>query len=112
MAATPPRKHHPARVLGVAFAAWTVGWAALGSLSDWGAYWIAWVVGGFLVPELYGLLVNPLGTLSENVWGFEHVDHGHPFDFAEWTWVHWSVAIIVWGLAVWLSGHLPFRIWR
>ena len=106
------RTSHPRRVFAITSAVATATWATLGSLSDWGAYWIAWLLAGFLVPELYGLLVNPAFTLSERTWAFEHIDHGHPFDFAEWTWLHWAVAIVVWGLAVWLSGHLPFRLWR
>lgn len=106
------RTSRPARVLAVLTVAWTVLWAALGSLSDWGAYWACWLVAGFLVPELYGLAVNPAFTLSRNTWRLESVDAGHPFDFAAWTWPHWAVAVLVWGLAVWLSGHLPFEIWK
>ena len=107
-----PRGHHPYRVLAAASAVFTALWTVLGALSDWGAYWVAWLLAGFLVPELYGLLVNPALTLSENTWALEHLDFGHPFDLAEWQPLHWLVALAVWGLAVWLSGHLPFGIWR
>lgn len=106
------QRKHPRTVLAVSAAIWTVLWATLGSLSDWGAYWVSLIVAGFLVPELYGLIVNPAFTLSRNTWALEHLDFGHPLDFAEWTWLHWAVAVVVWGLAVWLSGHLPFGIWR
>lgn len=110
--AVQPRKHHPLRVLAVAAGAWTAAWLALGSLSDWGAYWLAWIFAGFLIPELYGLIANTADTLSRNTWTAEHLDFGHPFDFAEWSPLHWAVAIVVWGLAIWLSGHLPFAVWK
>lgn len=87
-------------------------WAALGSLSDWGVYWLAWIFAGFLVPELYALAVNAKWTLSDNVWAFEHMNFAHPFDFATWTPVHWAVAIVVWLLFAWLSIHLPFALAR
>ena len=103
---TAPRKKHPRAVLAVAAAAWTAAWLALGAMSDWGAYWLAWIFAGFLAPELYGLATVTARTLSRNTWALEHLDFGHPLDFAEWTWLHWLVAIVVWGLAVWLSGHL------
>lgn len=106
------RQRRPFRVLAIASATYSVAWMALGSLSDWGAYWLAWCFAGFLIPELYGLFVNPGFTLSRNTWALEHLDFGHPFDFAEWSPMHWAVAVVVWGLAVWLSGHLPFAIWK
>ena len=107
-----PRKRRPLRVAAVAAAAWTAAWLALGGLSDWGAYWLAWIFAGFLIPELYGLITNTADTLSRNTWAAEHLDFGHPFDFAEWSPLHWAVAIVVWGLAIWLSGHLPFAVWK
>jgi hypothetical protein len=108
----PRRSGHPRRVLAATGAAFTATWITFASLSDWGAYWIAWVAAGFLIPELYGLAINPGYTLSRNTWVLEHLDFGHPFDFAEWSPLHWGVAVVVWGLAVWLSGHLPFALWR
>jgi hypothetical protein len=86
--------------------------AALSSLSAWGAYWIAWITFGFLIPELYGVAVNAKWTLSDNVWAFERLDIGHPFDFATWTPVHYACAIVVWLLFGWLSFHLPFGLAR
>lgn len=106
------RQQHARRVLARWLAFWTLAWACLGSLSDFGAYWLAWLLAGTLVPEVYGLIVNPAYTLSRNTWAAEHLDFGHPFDFAEWSPLHWVIAVLVWSLAVWLSGHLPFAIWR
>jgi hypothetical protein len=108
----PAGRRHPRRVLAAVSAVFTAAWAVLDSLSLPGAYWLAWLAAGFLVPELYGLVVNPGLTLSENVWHLEAVNAGHPFDMAAWRPLHWAVAVMVWGLAVWLSGHLPFEIWR
>jgi hypothetical protein len=109
---TPRRTGHPLRVFAVASAAWTVTWMALGSLSDWGAFWISWIVAGFLVPELYAVFVDPAWTLSRNVWALEHLDFGHPFDFAAWSPMHWMVAVVVWLLFLWLSLHIPFGLLR
>jgi hypothetical protein len=106
------RTKHPRTVLTVTGAAWTLLWVTLGSLSDWGAYWIAWIVAGFLVPELYGLATNTARTLSRNTWALEHLDFGHPLDFAEWTPLHWMIAVVVWLLFGWLSMHIPFAYLR
>ena len=106
------RRTHPRRTLAVTAALWTLAWATLGSLSDWGAYWLAWILAGFLIPELYGLAVNTADTLSRNTWAAEDLNFGHPFDFADWSPLHWAFAFVVWGLAIWLSGHLPFGVWR
>lgn len=103
-----PRAKHPRSVLAITAAAWTAAWITLGSLSDWGAFWISWLAFGFLVPELYGVIVNPADTLSDNVWHLEALDLGHPFDFAAWTPLHFAVAIVVWLLFAWLSVHIPF----
>lgn len=101
-------KRRPCGALALFGTAWTATWLALGSLSDWGAYWLAWIAAGFLVPEIYGLVVNPHWTLSDNVWSLEHLNRGHPLDFAAWTPMHYAVAIVVWLLFLWLSLHLPF----
>lgn len=109
---SPPHRHRPFRVLAAAAAAFTAAWTVLGSLSDWGAYWVAWIAFGFLAPELYGLTVNTRDTLSWNTWGLEHLNFGHPFDFATWTPLHWATAIVIWLLFGWLSLHIPFALLR
>jgi hypothetical protein len=106
------RKRHPFRVLAVTSAAWTLTWMALGSASDWFAYWASWIFAGLVIPELYGVFVNPAFTLSRNVWALEHLDFGHPLDFAAWTPMHWAMSILVWLLFAWLSVHIPFGIAR
>jgi hypothetical protein len=106
------RTGHPRRVAAVFAASWTVTWISLGSLSDWGAYWLAWIFAGFLVPELYGLITNTADTLSRNTWALEHLDFGHPLDFAEWSPLHYAIAVIVWLLFAWLSVHIPFGFLR
>lgn len=92
------------------------GWLALAgiaSITNWGWYWLAWLLAGFVVPELYTLFAKiPHGTLSNNVWLWEHVNFAHPFDFATWTWPHWALAFITWGLFGWLSLHFPFGLLR
>jgi hypothetical protein len=108
VADAPGRRHHPARVAAITGAVLTAAWAVAGSLSDWGAYWGAWIIAGLVVPELYGLAVNTRDTLSRNVWALERLDFGHPLDFAVWTPVHWAVAVVLWLLLAWLSVHLPF----
>ena len=87
--------------------------AAVGSVTSWGAYWLAWIVAGFLVPELYTVLTRVRnGPLSDNVWLWESLNLRHPFDFAAWTPAHWALAVVVWGLFGWLSLHLPFGLAR
>jgi hypothetical protein len=94
------------------FAVWLAA-AGIGSLTNWGWYWLAWMFAGFLVPELYCLVMNiHLGPLSNNVWSWEDLNFAHPFDFASWTPAHWGLAILVWGLFAWLSIHLPFGLAR
>lgn len=77
----------------------------------WSLYWVSWLL-YFLIPELYWLWVNPVNTLSEQVWSFEHLNMTQPFDFGMWTGVHWAVAVLVWLLFAWLSVHLPFGLLR
>lgn len=74
-------------------------------------YWALWLI-AFLAPELYFVIFNSAGTLSDNVWWLEDVNMQHPFDFPMWNAVHWSVAVVVWGLFGWLSIHLPFGLLR
>jgi hypothetical protein len=74
-------------------------------------YWLGWIV-AFLVPELYWLAVNSANTLSEEVWSIEGLDKAQPFDFPMWTATHWGVALLVWGLFLWLSLHFPFGLLR
>ena len=81
-------------------------------MNGWSWYWLAWVFGGFLAPELWALYTAPRDTLSENVWILEKLNLQYPFDFAMWTDVHWAVALIVWLLFLWLSLHIPFGLFR
>lgn len=82
-------------------------------LTPWGYYWVfVWFIGGFGIPEAYGLLFNAKDTLSDNWWAFESVDVHHPFDFAEWTPLHYLLGVMMAVGLVWLMGHLIFGIWR
>lgn len=83
--------------------------AILGAITSWGDYWLAWMIAGFLLPELYTIIWKVrLGPLSDNVWHWESLSFAHPFDMAIWTWQHWLLAILVWSLFAWLSVHLPY----
>ena len=81
-------------------------------MNGWSWYWLFWMFGGFLGPELYALFTNARDTLSENVWHLEDLNEAQPFDFAMWTSVHWLVAVLVLGLFLWLALHLPFGLLR
>lgn len=81
-------------------------------ITPFGWYWIVWVVLGFGIPETYGILRNVKDTLSWQFWGLEHLDFGHPFDFAEWTPVHYTVGIVLLIFFLWLFIHLTFGLVR
>jgi hypothetical protein len=81
-------------------------------VTGWGWYWIVWAVLGFGLPEAYGLVYNTQDTLSWQFWGIEQVNFRHPFDFADWTPVHWVLALILLSFVVWLGGHIVLGIWR
>lgn len=74
-------------------------------------YWGLWVL-AFLIPEVYWLIANPAGTLSDTTWSIEQLNMQQPFDFGMWTATHWTVAVVVWVLWAWLSVHLPFGMLR
>jgi len=74
-------------------------------------YWLGWIL-AFLIPELYWLAVNSANTLSEEVWSIEGINMAQPFDFPMWTATHWTVALTVWVLFLWLSLHFPFGLLR
>jgi hypothetical protein len=80
-------------------------------MTAWAWYWLGWIL-MFLIPELYWLFAGAANTLSEEVWAMEHLNMAQPFDFAMWTGVHWTVALTVWLLFLWLSIHLPFGLLR
>lgn len=81
-------------------------------MTAWAWYWLAWIA-AFLAPELYWVFAGPAAnTLSEELWGMEHLNKAQPFDFTMWTNVHWIVASVVWLLFLWLSLHLPFGLLR
>jgi hypothetical protein len=81
-------------------------------VTGWGWYWIAWFFGGFGIAEGVGLVKNTQDTLSWQFWGLEHIDFAHPFDFAEWTPVHWVLGLVLLAFTVWLGAHLIFGIWH
>jgi hypothetical protein len=74
-------------------------------------YWLAWII-MFLVPEMYWLYTNSANTLSAEVWSLEDIDMRQPFDFPMWTATHWSIALVVWLLFLWLCVHFPFGLLR
>ena len=77
-----------------------------------GWYWVAWIFIGFGVPEAYWLVRNHLNTLSDQFWGLEHLDLGHPFDFAEWTPLHYILGVVLITFFLWLFLHLTFGLIR
>ncbi len=84
--------------------------SALGNsgLTFWAYYWFTWFFGLFLVPELYWVFNGSQNTLSDNTWRFESLDFKHPFDFAEWTPVHWVFGAVFLLLMLRLFFHLVF----
>jgi hypothetical protein len=81
-------------------------------VTPWGIYWLAWFFLGFLAPELYWVFVNARNTLSEDFWGWEDLNQAHPFDFADWTWLHYAFGIIFAIGLFWLFFHLIFGLWH
>lgn len=81
-------------------------------ITGWGWYWIFWFFLGFGIPEAYGLLRNTLDTLSWQFWGLEKINFGHPLDFADWSWLHYLIGIMLLIGLAWLFGHLVLGIWR
>jgi hypothetical protein len=81
-------------------------------LTPFGYYWLVWGILGFALPEFYWLAVNTKNTLSREWWALEQLDFGHPFDFAEWTPLHYVLGIIMLLFNVWLFLHLIFGILR
>jgi hypothetical protein len=82
-------------------------------ITGWGYYWLFWAFLGFGLPEAYGLVFNTKDTLSWQFWGaLEHLNFGHPYDFSDWTWLHYLLGICLLIGMVWLFGHLVFGIWR
>jgi hypothetical protein len=81
-------------------------------VSGWGWYWLAWFILGFGGPEAYWLAVNARNTLSDQFWGIEKISLANPFDFADWTWLHYTLASIFAAGLTWLFFHLIFGMWR
>lgn len=73
----------------------------------WGWFWLGWALTALGV-EAYWLAANAVNTLSEEVWGVEGIDLAHPLNFAEWTPLHWTLALSLWLFFGWLSVHLAF----
>lgn len=81
-------------------------------ITGWGWYWITWFFGGFGIAEGYGLIFNTQDTLSWQFWGLEQLNFADPFDFADWTAVHWAIGVILLLGFLWLLLHLTFGILR
>jgi len=59
----------------------------------WARYWIVWLLGGFLIPELWALIGTRRGdTLSESIWTMT----------SRWPWTKLPLG----GLLAWLLHHL------
>ena len=81
-------------------------------ITGFGWYWLIWAILGFGIPEAYGLLFNTKDTLSWQVWGLEHLNFGHPFDFADWGPLHYVIGIFLLLGFAWLFVHLSFGFLR
>lgn len=79
--------------------------------NGWGWFWLSWLAVGGIV-ELYWIVVNAANTLSRETWGIEGLNFKHPLDFAAWSPMHWTIAIMLWLFFAWLSLHLPFGYLR
>lgn len=78
-------------------------------------YWLIWFIGWFttfIVPELIAIARSRTqDTLSGAIWQLEQVKAGR-----DWPW-QWTLAHILFtgafiALAVWLTGHFGWGIWR
>jgi hypothetical protein len=81
-------------------------------LTGFGLYWIIWFFAGFGIPEAYGLIANTQDTLSWQFWGLEDVNFASPWDFSDWTWLHFLIGGMLAAGLVWLLFHLAVGIWR
>jgi hypothetical protein len=81
-------------------------------ISGWGIYWLVWFFAGFGFAEAYGLIWNTADTLSEQFWHLESANLAHPFDLADWTWVHFTLGAILLIGFLWLFLHLSFGLLR
>jgi hypothetical protein len=81
-------------------------------VTPWGMYWLTWFVLGFGGPEAYWLAVNTRNTLSGNFWGWEDLNLASPFDFSDWTWLHYTLGAIFAAGLTWLFFHLIFGLLR
>lgn len=80
-------------------------------VTAWGYFWLTWMFSAIAV-ELYWVFVDSANTLSDQVWGVEMIDLAHPLDFAEWSPLHYTIAIVLWLFFAWLSVHFPFGYLR
>ena len=78
-------------------------------MTGWSYYWLLWVFGGFLIPEIIALIRKQTGdTLSEQIWAWLRVTPGKtPMKTALSSWRSFVMAC---GL-VWLAGHFLFGWW-
>lgn len=75
-------------------------------MTGWQWYWLAWILGGFAVPETIALIRNSKGTLSDTVWEWFGVMKGVPI--SQWSVQHFALLAFL----IWLLGHIALRIWR
>lgn len=72
----------------------------------WAAYWLYWFFGVFLVPELTWVFVNSNYTVSDETWRFESLNMANPYDFSQWTAIHWTFAVVYFVFMFLLGLHL------
>jgi len=74
----------------------------------WACYWLFWFFGVFLIPELYWVFTNASFTVTEETWHFEDLNRSHPYDFSQWTAIHWVFAVFYFIFMFMLGLHLVF----
>lgn len=73
--------------------------------NGWSLYWLIWFFVGFLGPELYAVFTNAYNTLSWQVWRLE-------WPITQWRFNHYAISVLVVGLAVFLTGHFVWGLFR
>jgi len=100
--------------MGVGWLSWLVTTLHNGALTFWAGYWLFWFFGVFLIPEVFWAFADPANTVSDNTWRFESLNKAHPFDFSQWTPIHWIFGVVYVVFLVRLGFHLIFGLplWR
>jgi hypothetical protein len=83
------------------------GYRGVNPMKKWmPVYWVIWVLGLFLVPELIAVFNNTKGdTFSETWWNVFDTNNNEPTAL---TYVGIAVTFIT---GIWLIGHLSFGLW-